>query len=375
DERALVLLHEREHLRAHDGRLTTAALIAVVSMPWNPALWYALRRLRTAIEVDCDRRVLRASPDVRRYGGLLVAVAQRAVGSSLAIAGFSERAAPLARRIHAMTISTSRRLSIRDAGVGVLGATALVASILVLPPEAPARSFPGTSTQVQVFAKYVADSIATNAETPVFVGAARDLPVTFSVEQMRPTPGPRSAVDCPMSLRDDRYGTILRVRRSSGGVANVVRRGDTTWTHVRAIGFYAVRPEGRYGVAANQMLRVGCGSSTEIAIAGVPIPSNALSTLDSRDDDRARRIGRAISSLIRVEPIAVDLYTGRLEIVVGDTTAIASTSDAEWDFTYAVFARARDVLGRAAMPETLSVALRRGRSQWMAMYYYKSMAK
>ena len=32
--------------------------MAVVLMPWNLPLWWQWRRLRFAIEVDCDARVL-----------------------------------------------------------------------------------------------------------------------------------------------------------------------------------------------------------------------------------------------------------------------------------------------------------------------------
>lgn len=376
DERALMLTHELEHLRTHDGRLTTGLLIAVVAMPWNPAMWYALRRLRTAIEVDCDRRVLRAFPDVRRYGALLVDVAQRAVGSSLAVAGFSERAAPLARRIQAMTASVRQRAALLDFGSGVISTMAVVGSIALLPPELPARSVldVANTAQVRVFPKYVGDSIA-EGDRPVIVAGAHDLPLMFSIAEMVTRPRPGSAIDCPRRLRDDRDSTMLQVSVSTSGVASVTQRGDTTWTHMRAMGYYSVHPDGRYGVGPEQMLRVGCGSSTEIAVAGKPIPSNALATLDSRDDDRPRRIAAEVVSLVHVEPLAVDLFKGRLEIFVGDTTAVGPSSDAAWDFVHDVFRRSRDVIGRAAMPETLSVSLRRKRDQWITMYYYASMAK
>jgi BlaR1 peptidase M56 len=61
-ERALVLAHEEEHLRSGDARLTGAALLAVALAPWQPALWWQLRRLRTAVEIDCDARI--AATDV-----------------------------------------------------------------------------------------------------------------------------------------------------------------------------------------------------------------------------------------------------------------------------------------------------------------------
>src|SRR5688500_17009518 len=63
NRRRLVLLHEEEHLRAHDERLLFLASIALIVMPYNFALWYQVRRLRLAVEIDCDARVLRVHPD------------------------------------------------------------------------------------------------------------------------------------------------------------------------------------------------------------------------------------------------------------------------------------------------------------------------
>lgn len=74
-ERRYIVRHEEEHRRANDGRLRFLASMLVIIMPWNVALWWQLRRLSLAIEVDCDRRVVRALGDARRYGELLLKVA------------------------------------------------------------------------------------------------------------------------------------------------------------------------------------------------------------------------------------------------------------------------------------------------------------
>ena len=47
-------------------------------MPWNLALWWQLRRLRLAVEMDCDNRVVSALGDANAYGELLFKVAQAA---------------------------------------------------------------------------------------------------------------------------------------------------------------------------------------------------------------------------------------------------------------------------------------------------------
>jgi TonB family protein len=74
--RSLILSHEDEHRKSRDPLLLLAALAAVTVIPWNIALHWQLRRLRLAVEIDCDTRVLRAHPDANRYSRLLVAIAQ-----------------------------------------------------------------------------------------------------------------------------------------------------------------------------------------------------------------------------------------------------------------------------------------------------------
>jgi beta-lactamase regulating signal transducer with metallopeptidase domain len=45
-------------------------------MPWNLALWWQLRRLCLAIEMDCDNRVVAELGDATAYGELLLRIAQ-----------------------------------------------------------------------------------------------------------------------------------------------------------------------------------------------------------------------------------------------------------------------------------------------------------
>lgn len=102
-ELQLVVLHEEEHLRAGDTLLLGSALALLVASAWSPVSWWQLRRLRTAMEVDCDRRVLRRAPDRGRYGNSLLVVAARASGPSLGLAAFTEKSHSLETRIVAMT--------------------------------------------------------------------------------------------------------------------------------------------------------------------------------------------------------------------------------------------------------------------------------
>jgi len=71
---SLVLEHERQHVTARDQWLLILALVTVVIAPWNLPLWWQLRRLRFAIEVDCDARVIRTGADALTYGEVLLQV-------------------------------------------------------------------------------------------------------------------------------------------------------------------------------------------------------------------------------------------------------------------------------------------------------------
>ena len=145
--RAIVLCHEEEHRRARDPYLLFVAAVAVVLMPWNLALWFQARRLRLAIEVDCDARVLRAHPSTERYGLLMLTIAQRrSVAPALFAPMLSEPVTQLERRIKAMGTTTRRlaRATVYGGTTLALAALAFACSLQsenpVAPGPQPARS-------------------------------------------------------------------------------------------------------------------------------------------------------------------------------------------------------------------------------------------
>ena len=133
EQRALMLEHEHQHVLARDPLLLHAAALLALLMPWNVAAWWLNRRLRLAVELDCDARVLSGGRDARAYGTLLLEVCSRRVrpGALLAPA-LLERTSSLAKRILAMQPNRGRHPRARIA----LGATAAVA-VMVLACEMP----------------------------------------------------------------------------------------------------------------------------------------------------------------------------------------------------------------------------------------------
>ncbi len=127
DEQALVVRHERAHIDAGDPSLLLGGCAIVALMPWNPFAWYLLARLRLAIEVDCDRRVLRAGAGPREYGALLIELTANSPATRAGAPAFACRTSHLERRIRAMTARplTHRRARFAAAvGVAALAFTA-----------------------------------------------------------------------------------------------------------------------------------------------------------------------------------------------------------------------------------------------------------
>lgn len=97
-----VLAHERSHLNAGDPRLLALAVTLLALMPWNPLLWWQFHRLRRAIEVDCDARVLRGGRDLVAYCETLLHVGQCRAARIGLVPAMSESASFLEQRIKLM---------------------------------------------------------------------------------------------------------------------------------------------------------------------------------------------------------------------------------------------------------------------------------
>lgn len=124
--RALLLRHEYEHLRAGDSRVLFAVAVAQVLFPWNVAIGFMARRLRLAIEIDCDARVVRAGSSAHAYGVMLLSVGERYSAALPHSAALSEPGSHLEARINAMTTPRPRRpfaASLPLAGVAMLALT------------------------------------------------------------------------------------------------------------------------------------------------------------------------------------------------------------------------------------------------------------
>jgi bla regulator protein blaR1 len=97
-----VIAHERSHLDACDPQVLMLALGLLVLMPWNIPLWWQVARLRRAIEIDCDTRVINGGLDAASYGEALVTVGEYQSGYVGIAAGMLGSRAFLEERIKIM---------------------------------------------------------------------------------------------------------------------------------------------------------------------------------------------------------------------------------------------------------------------------------
>jgi beta-lactamase regulating signal transducer with metallopeptidase domain len=159
------LSHEQVHLSRHDPQLLAAGTLVAVTLPWNAPLLWMLRRLRFAMEVDCDARVLRAGADPTDYGLALIFVSERQRRSPPGTLALIERASQLERRIRIMIDSPRHRALLAAAFFALAGACVLAATQvapparlddtpLKLPPSGAASMRVGQAVELLARAEY-----------------------------------------------------------------------------------------------------------------------------------------------------------------------------------------------------------------------------
>lgn len=190
-DRRLIVLHEVEHVRAGDVATLACAAALLVLVPWHPLLWWQAARLHRAIELDCDARVARRVPNVRRYARLLLRAGEHTARAPLLAAAFGRRRSLLERRIDALVTAGPRRRrgALAFAAAGFIGACLTPAPDITSPGE-PAGTY----------------TIREGA-----VGTARIRPAGV----IRRAPSGRSefrAMEAPPGADGERRGGVVRLR-------------------------------------------------------------------------------------------------------------------------------------------------------------------
>jgi TonB family protein len=133
----MILRHEAEHRRCQDPRILFMTSVAVALLPWNPALWWCAHRLRLAMELDCDARVIASHADRDRYGLLLMLLSQYPQPRIARFAAaLTNPTSNLERRIIAMRTTASKSTRTRVLAFSTLAALLIAVACSVDSPEA-----------------------------------------------------------------------------------------------------------------------------------------------------------------------------------------------------------------------------------------------
>ena len=183
-ERELMLQHEGEHCHAGDTRVAGLALLFLMLLPWNLPLWWQVHRLRVAIEIDCDHRVLQRWADVKRYARLLVEIGARGTAARLSALAFARPIPSIERRILAMTDTRDPRY-IRTAGLTLLAVLLVVASCQV----------EQLSINIEV------EQVTPDARAGAIDRAVRTVRVSTEEPPIAPAPGASAQIPSPQEAR------------------------------------------------------------------------------------------------------------------------------------------------------------------------------
>ena len=123
---SVAILHEREHARARDHLTLLYGVSIAALLPWSPAVWWMVRNLRGAVEIDCDRRVIASGVPADDYGTLLLAIGVGRHRGWVFTPALVESKHSLERRLKIMAAKKTKWNPLRAAGLAGLTLAALV---------------------------------------------------------------------------------------------------------------------------------------------------------------------------------------------------------------------------------------------------------
>ncbi len=209
------IAHETEHVRSHDARLLFAGVMLVSLMPWNPALWWQLWRLRFAIEKDCDRRVISLGIDAVDYSRALITVAKVHLASPFGALALGERATLLERRIRCLFGATIRHRIAWGTGALFVLLSCLAIAVELRPPNAVPPPWPSTPDESPFYANALSAARERYPElfSGKFAGTVEivvDLSLDGRVTSTRTYSLPAGPIDYSSSDRDVAWARLLR---------------------------------------------------------------------------------------------------------------------------------------------------------------------
>jgi hypothetical protein len=142
----------------------------VAIMPWNPLMWYALSRLRLAVEIDCDRRVLlQRHTAPATYGELLLELSTHRSSFAAPLPVLAYNTSHLERRLIAMTQRPARHVLARRTSGAAIALVAIVAACESRLPTAAEIEAPVKEVKIAEGHLLVSDSSVDSAQQTLFV--------------------------------------------------------------------------------------------------------------------------------------------------------------------------------------------------------------
>jgi beta-lactamase regulating signal transducer with metallopeptidase domain len=170
---ALVCRHEAEHREKRDTWLLAGAAFSVAALPWNLALWWHLLRLRAAVELDCDKRVVDGGAAPTRYAGLLLRLGAGGEALPVPIPAFVQSSTLLERRltmlIHGVRRQGPKSTLLSAAAVVVLSVAACRTTAPTLAPAPSVQAAADPSVRLSEFgeAMIFVDGVQLETRDPI----------------------------------------------------------------------------------------------------------------------------------------------------------------------------------------------------------------
>ena len=238
EEQRLVIVHEREHVRAHDPLLIAAGCVVTALLPWHPGVWWMLSRLRLAVELDCDVRVLKHGVAPRPYGTLLIDLAERCSGLRIGAPALADTSSHLEQRLLAMKNTSSRFPHLRAASLGAIAIVAIIAACEAkLPTSADVENMNVASAEagarkMQLFGgdsgiTYVIDGVKATSEQARALGPERIGAIEMTKQEFTNGQPTRAEVHITTRKPGDPAATMLprnetRIALVDGGASDKV---------------------------------------------------------------------------------------------------------------------------------------------------------
>ncbi|MHB1170364.1 MAG: M56 family metallopeptidase [Longimicrobiales bacterium] len=176
-EQRMIVAHERAHLEARDPLVLLLGCIGILLFPWNLFTWWMMRRLRLALEMDCDTRVLRDAASSLPYAQILVATAERRATLRFLSAALADSQSDLERRLNAMTRRTMSHPALRATTAAATSALLILAACEAELPTSAELDAMNAGEMVEAAAPlasvegatYIVDGVETDAETALLI--------------------------------------------------------------------------------------------------------------------------------------------------------------------------------------------------------------